>query len=498
MSDELVSRKPSETAPAHKRAAELTNSLHHIIVVGGGAAGLELVTRIRDRSRAHLWKPLLHEVAAGSMDVGHHALDYLAQAHWHHFRYRYGEMIGLDRTRREVHLAATYDDEGNQITEPRSFGYDTLVICVGSISNNFNTPGVKQHAIALDTPEQAVRFHKRLVNACIRAHAQTAPVRPGQLHVTIIGAGATGTELAAELHRTTREVVAYGLDRIDPAKDLHITLIEAADRILPALPLRISEATARLLADLGVDVRPKAKVSRVRSDGVELAGGDFIPSELVVWAAGVKGPDVLGALDGLEVSRANQLVVTPTLQTTRDPRIFAIGDCAYLLPRGRDQTDSAARSGRAPAGVPFGQAARSAVGRRGATALRVSRLRLARVARRIQHDRQPDGLPGRQEHADRRLLCQIDVSFAVSDASRGPAWPHQGRSRHDRAGAHAPHGAACEAALTGAGPSHGWLGNDRRDGSVGLRHPQQSATQQGDGVHRGRTRRLRATWTAAA
>ncbi len=348
MSDELVSRKPSETAPAHKRAAELTNSLHHIIVVGGGAAGLELVTRIGDklakrnkvqatlidRSRAHLWKPLLHEVAAGSMDVGHHALDYLAQAHWHHFRYRYGEMIGLDRTRREVHLAATYDDEGNQITEPRSFGYDTLVICVGSISNNFNTPGVKQHAIALDTPEQAVRFHKRLVNACIRAHAQTAPVRPGQLHVTIIGAGATGTELAAELHRTTREVVAYGLDRIDPAKDLHITLIEAADRILPALPLRISEATARLLADLGVDVRPKAKVSRVRSDGVELAGGDFIPSELVVWAAGVKGPDVLGALDGLEVSRANQLVVTPTLQTTRDPRIFAIGDCAYLLPEG--------------------------------------------------------------------------------------------------------------------------------------------------------------------
>src|SRR6266542_6352812 len=210
MSDELVSRKPSETAPAHKRAAELTNSLHHIIVVGGGAR---------------------------------HRLGY----------------AGTSRT------------------------------------------------------------FPHLVNACIRAHAQTAPVRPGQLHVTIIGAGATGTELAAELHRTTREVVAYGLDRIDPAKDLHITLIEAADRILPALPLRISEATARLLADLGVDVRTKAKVSRVRRDGVELAGGDFIPSELVVWAAGVKGPDVLGALDGLEVSRANQLVVTPTLQTTRDP-----------------------------------------------------------------------------------------------------------------------------------------------------------------------------------
>jgi NADH:ubiquinone reductase (H+-translocating) len=348
MSEELASRNVSEPAPAPRPTAAPANALHHVIIVGGGAAGLELVTRLGDklakrrkvqatlidRSRAHLWKPLLHEVAAGSMDVGHHALDYLAQAHWHHFRYRYGEMIGLDRNKREVRLAATYDEEGNQITEPRAFRYDTLVICVGSISNDFDTPGVKEYAIALDTAPQAIRFHQRLVNACIRAHAQPGPVRPGQLHVAIIGAGATGTELAAELHRTTREVVTYGLDRIDPAKDLRITLIEAADRILPLLPLRISEATTKLLTDLGVDVRPHAKVSRVRRDGVELASGDFVPSELVVWAAGVKGPDLLRDLDGLEVSRTNQLVVIPTLQTTQDPRIFAIGDCAYLLPEG--------------------------------------------------------------------------------------------------------------------------------------------------------------------
>src|SRR5437763_14959355 len=348
MSDELASSNASEPAPRRKPTAELTNSLHHVIVVGGGAAGLELVTRIGDRLakrkkvqatlidrlRAQRWKTQLHEVAAGSMDVGHHALDYLAQAHWHHFRYRYGEMIGLDRSKREVRVAGTYDEEGNQITEPRSFRYDTLVICVGSISNDFDTPGVKEHAIARDTAQQAIRCHQRPVNACIRAHSQPGPVRPGQLHVALIGAGATGTELAAELHRTTREVVAYGLDRIDPAKDLRITLIEAADRILPALPERISKATAGLLADLGDGVRSNAKVSRVRRDGVELANGDFIPSGLVVWAAGVKGPDVLGDLDGLEVSRTNQLIVTPTLQTTRDPSIFAIGDCAYLLPEG--------------------------------------------------------------------------------------------------------------------------------------------------------------------
>ena len=351
MSNGLALDDRPEPALDRKTGEEQTSALHHVIVVGGGAAGLELVTGLGDtlgkrkkaevtlvdRARSHVWKPLLHEVAAGSMDVGHHALDYLAQAHWHHFRYRYGEMIGLDRARREVHLAATFDAEGNQITPPRSFGYDTLVMAVGSTSNDFGTPGAKECAVSLDTLDEAERFHRRLVNACIRAHAQPGPVRPGQLHVAIIGAGATGTELAAELHRTAREVVAYGLDRIDPAKDIRITLIEAADRIVPALPPRISESVTRLLTGLGVDVRTNARVTEVRRDGVQLADGTFIPSELVVWSAGVKGPDFLKDLDGLEVSRNNQLVVAPTLQTTRDPDIFAIGDCAYLVPEGESK-----------------------------------------------------------------------------------------------------------------------------------------------------------------
>jgi NADH dehydrogenase len=325
--------------------------LPRIVVVGGGAGGLELVTRLGDtlgrrgraevtlvdRARTHLWKPLLHEVAAGSMDLDDHALDYLAQAHWHHFRYRVGELIGLDRQAREIRLGATHDEEGRLVTPERTVPYDILVLAIGSRSNDFGTPGVARHAIALDTPEQATRFHRRLVNACLRAHTQAEPVRPGQLHVAIIGAGATGTELAAELHRTARAVVAYGLDRIDPEKDIRITLIEAAPRILPALPERLSAATMALLRKMGVDVRTGARVTEVTDQGVQLADGDFIPSELVVWAAGVKGPDVLADLDGLEASRSNQLVVGPTLQTTRDPAIFAIGDCAFLIPEGHER-----------------------------------------------------------------------------------------------------------------------------------------------------------------
>jgi NADH:ubiquinone reductase (H+-translocating) len=323
-------------------------SLHRIVVVGGGAGGLELVTRLGDKlgrrkradvsliekARTHLWKPLLHEVAAGSMDVSRHELDYLAQAYWHGFRFRFGEMVGLDRAQQQVALAATFDSEGRLITPARSIGYDTLVVAIGSVTNDFGTPGVKEYAVALDTPEQAQRFNRRLIDACLLAHNQAGPVRPGQLHVVIIGGGATGTELSAELHRTLRVLVAYGLDRIDPDKDLKITLVEASNRIVPALPPRLSDATARLLGQLGVEIRTAAQVTEVRPDGVVFASGEFIASELVVWAAGVRGPEVLRHLDGLEVSPSGQLVVGPTLQTTRDDNIFAIGDCAYLVPEG--------------------------------------------------------------------------------------------------------------------------------------------------------------------
>jgi NADH:ubiquinone reductase (H+-translocating) len=326
-------------------------TLHRIIVVGGGAAGLELVTLLGDRlgrsgrasvtlidcARTHLWKPLLHAVAAGSIDPGEYQVDYLAQAHWHGFRYCYGEMLGLDRARKEVRLAATFDDEGRQVTPSRSVGYDTLVIAIGSMTNDFGTPGVADHALPLESPAHAERFNRRLVNACLRAQTQAEPVRPGQLHVAIVGAGATGTELAAELHRTIREVVAYGLDRIDPQRDIRVVLIEAAQRILPGLPERISKASHRLLERMGIEVRTSARVKEVTAEGVRLADGSFVASELVVWAAGVKAPEVLRQLDGLDINRINQLVVERTLQTTRDPAVFAIGDCA-ACPRPGEST----------------------------------------------------------------------------------------------------------------------------------------------------------------
>ncbi len=324
----------AQPAPASHR--------HRIVIVGGGAGGLELATRLGDtlgkrgrtevtlieKTRTHVWKPKLHEIAAGSMDMSDHEVGYLAQGHWHHFRYRVGEMTGLDRERREVLVAPTFDEEGTQVTPPRTVPYDTLVIAVGSQSNDFGTPGVNEHAMRLESAADALRFHQRMVNACIRAHAQAEALRPEQLHVAIIGAGATGVELAAELHRTTREVVAYGLDRVDADKDIQVTVVEAAPRVLPALPERLSKATEELLTKLGVKVFTNAKVAAVQPGVVVLADGRTLPAELIVWAAGVKAPDFLKDIGGLETNRINQLVVQPTLQSTRDQNVFAIGDCA--------------------------------------------------------------------------------------------------------------------------------------------------------------------------
>jgi len=327
------------TFPASGAAA--SSAPHEVVVVGGGAGGLELATRLGnkfgkrgrinvtliERERAHFWKPHLHEIAAGSMDLGTYETDYLAQSHWHNFRYRVGEMVGLDRERREVKVGPVVDEDGELVTPARAIRYDTLVIAVGSLTNDFGTPGAQEHAIALETVSEATRFHRRLVNACIRAHVQVEPLRPGQLHVAIVGAGATGVELAAELHRTTRTLVSFGLDRIDPDKDIKLTVIEAAPRILPALPERLSKAAMQLLEDLGVQVRTGARVEAVLPNGVRLASGEEIQAELVVWAAGVKAPDFLRNL-GLETNRINQIVVHQTLQSTRDENIFALGDCS--------------------------------------------------------------------------------------------------------------------------------------------------------------------------
>jgi NADH dehydrogenase len=206
------------------------------------------------------------------------------------------------------------------------------VLAVGSVSNDFGTPGVRQHCLSLESRADADRFRRKLLNQCLRVSRQMTldPASDARARVAIVGGGATGVELAAELYSAATALGYYGLEVFDE-KRLEVTLIEAGPRILPALPEKLAAAAHAELEALGVHVLPATRVVEATAEGISTEGGGFIPADIRVWAAGVKGADWLAGIGGLETTRNNQLVVLPTLQTSRDPRIFAIGDCAHFV-----------------------------------------------------------------------------------------------------------------------------------------------------------------------
>ncbi|MBY0574562.1 MAG: NAD(P)/FAD-dependent oxidoreductase [Undibacterium sp.] len=324
--------------------------LHHIVVVGGGAGGLELVVRLGkrlgrkkkaritlvDASRTHLWKPLLHQVAAGTLDSHADEREYFALARSKHFDFRLGRMEGLARDKKEIYLSPIVDEQGDELLPVQTIKYDQLVIALGSQTNDFGTLGAKENCIMLDSLSAAERFHQKLINRCLRAQSEKQNPGEGRFTVTIIGGGATGVELAAELHMTTKILSSYGLVNFHPEKDLKIVIVDAAPRLLQMLPERLSDAVAKELRSIAIEIHTNEKVVEVRKDGVAMASGKFIPSGIVVWAAGIKAPEFLQGIDGLETNRINQLVVNRTLQTTRDPAIFALGDCC-ACPQGEGQ-----------------------------------------------------------------------------------------------------------------------------------------------------------------
>lgn len=309
-----------------------------IIVVGGGAGGLELATKLGrtlgrkgraqvtlvDRKASHLWKPLLHEVATGSMDAGVDALSYRAHAKNHSFDFQMGSLQDIDRDRKVVKLAALYDEHDELLMPERELEYDILVLAIGSTSNDFNTPGVREHCIFLDSPEQAHRFRTEMNNQFLKLHANKDQK---SVDIAIVGAGATGVELSAELHNAVKELRNYGFGDLDSSR-LNVNLVEAGERILPALPPRISAAAHSELTKLGVNVRTATMVTKADSTGLTTKNGEHIPAQIMVWAAGIKAPDFMKDIAGLETNRINQLVVKPTLQTTRDEDIYVIGDLA--------------------------------------------------------------------------------------------------------------------------------------------------------------------------
>lgn len=315
-----------------------------IVVVGGGAGGLGLVRRLAarygnrdhdiilvDRNVSHIWKPLLHEVAAGSLDANLDEVGYGGHAARWNYRFFHGELERIDREQREIVTAPSYDDRGRLITSRHAIRYDYLVLAVGGVSNDFGVNGVREHAMFLEHRGQADEFRQRLLNACLRTNdEQRRGDRHAKVRVAIVGGGATGVELAAELYNAAKALRHYGLEVFDETK-LEVTLVEAGPRILPALDPELADTARDELEKLGVAVKVDTQVSSVAEDGIETTQGNRLPAEIVVWAAGVKGPDALPFESDLETTTLNTFVVTPTLQTSKDERIFAIGDCASCL-----------------------------------------------------------------------------------------------------------------------------------------------------------------------
>jgi NADH dehydrogenase len=322
-----------------------------IVVVGGGAGGLELVRRLGaklgrekydvillERNRTHIWKPLLHEVAAGSLDANLDEVGYRSHGHRWGYRYFFGSLEGIDREARQVIVAPIHEEDGSELIGRHRIRYDYLVLAVGAVSNDFGTPGARKHCLFLDDREQADRFREKLLNHCLRvSRAMIAdPSVDAKVEIVIVGAGATGVELAAELYNAAAGLRHYGLEVFDESR-LKVTLVEAGPRILPALPEKLAKAAHEELEALGVRVLTGTAITEVTAEAMVTKGGEVIPADLKVWAAGVRAPDLLQGIAGLETTRSNQLVVRPTLQTTRDDRVFALGDCCFFKPEGEER-----------------------------------------------------------------------------------------------------------------------------------------------------------------
>jgi NADH dehydrogenase len=315
--------------------------MKQILIIGGGAGGLELAANLGrkfgktqkatitlvDASPIHLWKPLLHEVAAGTLNAYEDELNFLAYASEHHFQFCMGTMQGLDRTSKEVILAKIVDENEKILIPERRLKYDILVIAVGSLSNDFKIPGVKEHSLFLDSTEQAKYFHDHFLKTMMQWSYEPTQAEPRV--IGIIGGGATGIELAAELHYAIRQMNEYGYS-LDP-KFISLVIVEAAPRILASLPERFSNLAQAQLDKLAIKVMTNERVTEVTPEGIKTLQGGLIPLAMTIWAAGIKAPDFLKNLDGLPVNNINQLIVKQTLQTSADDHIFAFGDCAYCL-----------------------------------------------------------------------------------------------------------------------------------------------------------------------
>ncbi|WP_426173791.1 NAD(P)/FAD-dependent oxidoreductase [Massilia sp. TWR1-2-2] len=314
-----------------------------IVVVGGGAGGLELACKLGrklgpskvmlvDSRLYHIWKPSLHEVAAGTLDIHQEGLSYQMLAHDNGFTFAYGPLVALDAGQRRLRVGAVSTAAGEEVLPERGIDFTSLVIAVGSVSNYFGVPGAEQHTISLNATEDAERFRLRLLRLLAGAEQDMSEGKPAAVDIVIIGGGATGVELAAELREASGVYASYGFQHLDALRDVRITLLEGAPRILAPLPERVAGAALTLLEQRAIKVVTDCRVSTIEAGKVTDNAGRVYPADLCVWAAGIRAPELLSTL-GLATNRGGQLEVDAFLRVKGSEHIYAMGDCAACIDR---------------------------------------------------------------------------------------------------------------------------------------------------------------------
>lgn len=370
-------------APKEKAGDETPDGPARVVVIGGGAGGLDLairlsrLTRMGGRARVtlvdpgpgHVWKPRLHEIAVGLLAPSEETAGFAAQARRHGFDFVLGRAERLDADRREIGVAATPQPADDRVADARradllparTLAYDIAVLALGSTVNDFGTPGVAEHCYTLDTPRDAERLHGALLAQAARVAAGVQPV----LRVVIVGAGATGVELAGELRDAVGRLASFR--SLIPSAKVEITLLEMGDRPLPGAARPTSDYARRMLEAQRVEMRFGAKVVGVEVEAVKLASGDTIGADLIVWASGVKAQALAAPPAGLKTGKDGRIAVDACLRVLRGDAsvvegVYGVGDCV-AAPLGEGVVPATAQAAHQQAGLLARSLARQLRGR---------------------------------------------------------------------------------------------------------------------------------------
>lgn len=308
-----------------------------VVVLGAGFGGMTAAKQIAakrgdhdldvllvDRHNYHLYTPILYQVATGGVGPDNiaHPIRYVARTSGFRFQESSVERIDLEGR-------CVYTDDGE-------LPYDYLVVALGAVTNYFGIEAVQEHSLPLKTLGDGIAIRNRVIDAFERAEVATDPEeRKALLTFAIVGAGATGVELATSIRDLATHTLLKDYPGIDPA-DVRVMLVEAIDKVLPGIAPPLAENAVITMKKKGVEIRTSTPVTAIEPDGFHTKDGEFIPSKTVVWAAGVRATSVIGDLPG-DKGRDGRVAVNPFLQLPDHPEVYAVGDAAMYIPAGQER-----------------------------------------------------------------------------------------------------------------------------------------------------------------